>query len=202
VSDADGKVLGKFERLMIPSQGFLNAQSLLAEKLEPSDTLRYQANAALPLVGLALEPATPAPDWMVAPDWQFRLAADALSRALDIRIVPSDQDGNDRVERMLILKVSALKADILQDGAVFSGQWRLRLVDASTGASGNPSFKTGVQTDTRADREPGAPSLNPPDLSGWTLRYVADSLKKLADMANTKGARAAVVAARSEGITN
>jgi hypothetical protein len=202
VSDAGGKVLGKFERLMIASQGFLNAQSLLAEKLEPSDTLRYQANAALPLVGLALEPAAPAPDWMVEPDWQLRLAADALSRALDIRIVPSVQTGNDRVERMLILKVSALKADILQDGAVFSGQWRLRLVDASTGASGNPSFKTGVQTDTRADREPGAPSLNPPDLSGWTLRYVADSLKKLADMANTKGARAAVVAARSEGITN
>ena len=202
VSDAGGKVLGKFERLMIASQGFLNAQSLLAEKLEPSDTLRYQANAALPLVGLALEPAAPAPDWMVEPDWQLRLAADALSRALDIRIVPSVQTGNDRVERMLILKVSALKADILQDGAVFSGQWRLRLVDASTGASGNPSFKTGVQTDTRADREPGAASLNPPDLSGWTLRYVADSLKKLADMAKTKGARAAVVAARSEGITN
>ena len=66
---------------MVPSQGFLNAQSLQAEKLEPGDTLRYQATAVLPLVGLALEAATPAPAWMIEPAWQLRLAADALSRS-------------------------------------------------------------------------------------------------------------------------
>ena len=113
-----------------------------------------------------------------------------------------EQFANGRVERMLILNVSALKADTGPAGALFSGQWRLRLVDASAGASGNPSFKTGVQTDTRANRESGATALNPPDLSGWALRYVADSLKKLAEMAITKGARAAVVAPGSEGTHN
>jgi len=202
VRGSGGELLGNFERLMVPSQGYLNAQSLQAEKIQPGDTLRYQAIAVLPLVGLALEAATPSPSWMLEPDWQLRLAADALSRALDIRIVPFEQSANGRVERMLILNVSALKADTRSDGALFSGQWRLRLVDASAGASGNPSFKTGVQTDTRADRESGAPALNPPDLSGWTSRYVADSLKKLAEMATTKGARAAVVAAGSEGTHN
>ena len=97
-----------------------------------------------------------------------------------------------------MLNVSALKADVRPDGALFSGQWRLRLVDASSGTSGNPSFKTGIQTETRAVHESGAPVLNPSDLSGWALRYVGDSLKKLGTMAGTKGARAAVVAERSD----
>jgi hypothetical protein len=202
VHASGGELIGKFERLMIPSQGFLNAQSLQAEKLEPGDTLRYQANAPLPLVGLALEASTPAPGWMLEPEWQLRLAANALARSLNIRIVPFEQPANWRVERMLILNVSGLKADPGQDGALFSGQWRLRLVDASAGASGNPRFKTGVQTDTRANRESGAPALNPPDLSGWTSRYVAESLKKLADMAVAKGARAAVLDASSQEIHN
>ncbi|HEV3201577.1 MAG TPA: hypothetical protein VGZ73_26945 [Bryobacteraceae bacterium] len=199
VRTSSGDLLGSFERLMVPSQGFLNAQSLHAEKLELGDTLRYHATAVLPLVGLALEAAAPAQSWMIEPGWQLRLAGDTLSRALDIRIVPFEQSANGRVERILILNVSGLKADTRQDGALFSGQWRLRLVDAAAGTSGNPSFKTGVQTDTRADHESTAPALSPPDLSGWTLRYVADSLKKLADMAGTKGARAAVIAASPEG---
>jgi hypothetical protein len=199
VRASDGDSLGMFERLVVPSQGFLNAQGLQAEKLEPGDTLRYQAVAGLPVVGLALEAATPAPVWMLEPGWQLKLAADALSHALDIRIVPFAPSATERVERILILNVSALKADASQDGALFSGQWRLRLADASGGSSGSPSFKTGVQTETRAAHESGAPALSPPDLSGWTLRYVADSLKKLAAMASTKGARAAVIAARSEG---
>ena len=202
VRASGGELLGKFERLMVPSQGFLNAQSLQAEKLEPGDTLRYQANALLPLVGLALEPSTPAPSWMLEPEWQLRLAANALARSLNIRIVPFEQPANWRVERMLILNVSGLKAAAGQDGALFSGQWRLRLVDASAGASGNPSFKTGVQTDTRANRESGAPALNPPDLSGWTSRYVADSLKKLAEMAIAKGARSAVIGAPAQEAHN
>jgi hypothetical protein len=202
VRASGGELLGKLERLMVPSQGFLNAQSLQAQKLEPGDTLRYQANALLPLVGLALEPSTSAPGWMLEPEWQLRLAADALARSLNIRIVPFEQPANWRVERMLILNVSGLKADTGQDGALFSGQWRLRLVDASAGASGNPSFKTGVQTDTRANRESGASALNPPDLSGWTSRYVADSLKKLAEMAIAKGARAAVIGASSQETHN
>jgi hypothetical protein len=45
-------------------------------------------------------------------------------------------------------------------------------------------------------------ALNPPDVSGWTSRYVADSLKKLAEMANVKGARVAVIGAPSEEIHN
>jgi hypothetical protein len=202
VRSSGGQSLGKFERPMVPSQGFLNAQGLQAEKLEPGDILCYQTIAVLPLVGLALEAAAPAPGWMIEPGWQLRLAADALSRALDVRIVPLEQSATGRVERMLILNVSALKADVSQDGALFSGQWRLRLVDASAGTSGNPSFKTGVQTDARVGKESTAPSLNPPDVSGWALRYVADGLTRLAAMASTKGAKAAVIAASSEATHN
>jgi hypothetical protein len=197
-----GELLGRFERPMVPSRGFLNAQGLPSEKLEPGDLLRYQTVAVLPVVGLQLEPAAPAPGWMLAPGWQLRLAADALSHALDIRIVPFEPSATGRVEHVLVLNVSALAAEARQDGALFGGQWRLRLVDASSGTGGNPSFKTGIQTETHATRESGTPALSPPDLSGWALRYVADSLKKLAAMASTKGATAAVIAARSEGTRN
>ena len=152
----------------------------------------------LPVVGLQLEPATPAPGWMFEPGWQLRLAADALSHALDIRIVPVESSAIERLQHVVVLNVSALKADVRPDGALFSGQWRLRLVDASFGTSGNPSFKTVIQTETRAAHESGAQALNTPDLSGWALRYVGDSLKKLGAMAGTKGARAAIVAERSE----
>lgn len=200
VRTAGGELLGKFERVMVPSQGFLNARIVQQEKLEPGDFLRLQAGAALPAVGLALEMATPEPSWMIEPVWQLRLAADALSRALDIRIVPLEKSLVGRVERSLILAVGELKANTGQDGAIFSGQWHLRLVDASAGTSGPPSFKTGVQTDTRAAHESSSQALNPPDLAGWTLRYVEDSLKKLADTASTKGAKAAVVAERSAEI--
>jgi hypothetical protein len=202
VHASDGQLLGKFERPMIPSQGFLNARSLQTEKLEPGDTLRYQATAVLPLVGLGLEASTPAPASMLASGWQLRLAADALSRSLDIRIIPFEQSAKPRVERILILNVSALKVDVRQDGALFSGQWRLRLVDALAGTTVNPSFKTGVQADTHADRESGALALSPPDVSGWTLRYLEDSLNKLAAMAGKQGARTAVIAAGSEEIHN
>ena len=139
---------------------------------------------------------------MLEPGWQLRLAADALSHALDIRIVPFEASAMGRVQHVLVLNVSALKADVRLDSALFSGQWRLRLVDASSGTSGNPSYKTGIQTETLAAHESAAPALDPPDLSGWALRYVADSLKKLAAMASTKGATAAVIAARSEGTRN
>jgi hypothetical protein len=193
-----GELLGRFERPMVPSQGFLNVQGLQSEKLEPGDLLRSQTVAVLPVVGLQLEPATPAPGWMFEPGWQLRLAADALSHALNIRIVPFESSAIGQVQHVLVLNVSALKADVRPDGALFSGQWRLRLVDASSGTSGNPSFKTGIQTETRAVHESGAPVLNPSDLSGWALRYVGDSLKKLGTMAGTKGARAAVVAERSD----
>ena len=64
--------------------------------------------------------------------------------------------------------------------------------------AGTQGFKTVIQTETRAAHESGAQALNPPDLSGWALRYVGDSLKKLGAMAGTKGARAAIVAERSE----
>jgi hypothetical protein len=202
VRASNGEVLGRFERPLVPSLGYLNTQGLQREKLEPGDTLRYQATAVLPLVGLALEAAAPAPDWMIEPGWQLRLAADALSHPLDIRIVPLEQLQSGRVERMLIVNVSALKADANQEGALFSGQWRLRVVDASAGASANPSFKTGVQTDARVGNEPNRTSLTPPDVSGWTLRYVADSLTKLAAMAITKGAKVAVIAASSEATHN
>ena len=193
-----GELLGRFERPMAPSRGFLNAQGLPSEKLEPGDLLRYQTVTVLPVVGLQLEPAAPAPGWMLEPGWQLRLAADALSHALDIRIVPFEASAMGRVQHVLVLNVSALKADVRLDSALFSGQWRLRLVDASSGTSGNPSYKTGIQTETLAAHESAAPALDPPDLSGWALRYVADSLKKLGAVASTKGARAAVVAERSE----
>jgi hypothetical protein len=95
-----------------------------------------------------------------------------------------------------------LKADANQDGALFSGQWRLRVVDAAAGASATPSLKTGVQTDARVGNESNRPSLNPPDVSGWSLRYVADSLTKLATASITKGAKAAVIAASSQATHN
>jgi hypothetical protein len=193
-----GESLGRYERPIVPSRGFLNAQGLQAENLEPGDTLRYQATAMQPVVGLALDGTSSAPLWMLDPGWQVRLAADALAHALDLKIVPFEPTAIRPVERVLILNVSALKADASQDGATFSGQWRIRLVDAAAGDSETPSFKTGVQTDTRVARESGTPALNPPDISGWTLKYVADSLKTLTAMAGTKGARAAVTAARSE----
>jgi hypothetical protein len=202
VKASDGEALGKFERPMVPSLGYLNAQTLQQEKLEPGDSLRYQATAVLPLVGLALEVAAPAPDWMIEPGWQLRLAADTLARALDIRIVPLEQAQSGRLERMLIMNLSALKADANQDGALFSGQWRLRVVDAAAGASATPSLKTGVQTDARVGNESNRPSLNPPDVSGWSLRYVADSLTKLATASITKGAKAAVIAASSQATHN
>jgi hypothetical protein len=135
---------------------------------------------------------------MFEPGWQLRLAADALSHALDIRIVPVESSAIERLQHVVVLNVSALKADVRPDGALFSGQWSLRVVDASFGTSGKPSFKTVIQTETRASHESGAQALNPPDLSGWALRYVGDSLKKLGAMASTKGARAAIVAERSE----
>lgn len=202
VRAASGEVLGKFERPMAPSQGYLNAQVLQREKLEPGDALRYQATAVLPVVGLAIETMAPAPDWMIEPAWLLKLAADGLSHALGFRIVPLEQAASGRVERMLILNVAALKADTSQDGALFSGQWRLRLVDASVGASANPRFKMGVQTDARVDKESSAPSLKPPDVSGWALKYVADSMTKLAAAASTKGVNAAVTAASSEATHN
>ena len=93
--------------------------------------------------------------------------------------------------------MSALKAEPRPDGEFFSGQWRLRLGEPGAGSGANRSFSTGVQTDTQAKRESGVPGLYPPDLSDWTSRYVADSLKKLGEMASVKGARAAAIGAIS-----
>jgi hypothetical protein len=198
----NGESLGEFERPVTPSLGFLNTQGLPTEKLEPGDTLRYQATSVLPVAGLALEATSFPPDWLPEPHWRLRLAAEALSRKLDIRIIPLEQSTKERVERILVLNVSSLKSDSRQDGADFSAQWRLRVVDALSGTGGTPSFKTGVQADTHIGRESGTAALNPPDLSGWGLKYFVDSLDRLAAMASSKGATAAMTAAHSGEIQN
>jgi len=193
-----GELLGKFERLMPPSKGFLNARVLPQERLEAGDVLRYSATTALPVVGFGLEPAAPSPTWMPDPAWQLRLAGDALARAFDIRVLPLDQPAKPHVERNLILNLQALKAEPYADGALFTGQWRLRLMDALTGPDSPPLSKAGVQVDSRAGRAPNAVALTPPDISGWALKYLAESLAKLSDAATAKGVKVAIAAPRSE----
>jgi hypothetical protein len=200
-----GESLGQFERLMVPSKGFLNAQTLQGERLQTGDVLRYQAEGLMPILGLGLESSSPAPERMPEATWQLRLAADTLSRAFDIRVVPLDnldQPVNNQIERAFILNAQALKADATQDGAVFGGQWRIRLVNARQGVQSPPLFKTGIQNDSRTTREAGRPPLVPSDLSGWTLRYLEECFKRLADLAISKGVKAAARAPRSEVTQN
>jgi len=200
VYSANGESLGKYERRMIPSKGFLNAHVLPGEKLQVGDVLRYQTTAdSRPIVAFALEPEAPTLEWTPEVHWQLRVAADTLSRALDMILLPVEQPTNVQAERTLVLNVQALRADANADGALFTGQWRLRLMGSSNGSESSALFKTGVQTDTRVSREPSRAALLPLDVSGWSMRYVADSLKKLAEASRAKGITA-VLATQSEEI--